>query len=235
VIALAALENRILADLPADDEDRLRPRLVARDFEVGAVIYEPHRTVEHLVLPRSGIVSLVQDLEDGHTGEIGVVGREGAVGLGLVLGSGSQPNRAVIQSACSAWLLPAETVAREAEQTTVFHRRLLRFTQALMTQIQQTALCNRHHSISQQLARWLLLSLDRLAGNEVPMTQGLISEMLGVRREGVTQAAGRLQDEGLIRYARGRIEVLDRPGLEAACCECYATVRDEYERVLRLP
>lgn len=231
-IATGELHNLILTGLPRSEQDRLRPRLAARCYEVGTVLYEANQPVTRLVLPRSGIVSLVQELEDGHTGEIGVVGFEGAVGLGLVLASGSQPNRAVIQSACSAWLLPADAVAEEVERGTRFHQRLLRYTQALLTQIQQTALCNRHHTIQQQLARWLLLSLDRLSGQELIMTQSLISEMLGVRREGVTQAAGQLQREGLIRYLRGRIEVVDRPALERRCCECYAVVRDEYERLL---
>jgi CRP-like cAMP-binding protein len=226
------VENLLLGGMARVELERILPHLQFRELPLGTVLHEPNEAIEHLYFPATGIVSLVQHLEDGNAGEIGVVGREGAVGLGLVLASGSQPNRAVIQSDCTAWLLPAELVANELAANSTLGVCLLRFTQALMTQIQQTALCNRHHTIDQQLCRWILLSLDRLPGEELTMTQDLIARMLGVRREGVTQAAGKLQRDGLIRYARGHIEVLDRKGIEDRCCECYGAVRDEYERLL---
>jgi CRP-like cAMP-binding protein len=231
-IATGNIGNLILSGLPREDLDRLLPQAQYADYAVGEVIYEPQQTVENLVLPTHGIISLVQALADGSTGEIGVVGREGAVGLGLVLASGSQPNRAVVQSAGGAYRIPAGIVEAELARGSGLQQRLLRYTQALMTQIQQTALCNRHHTIEQQLCRWLLLSLDRLGGSELSMTQNLISQMLGVRREGVTQAAGGLQQDGLIHYRRGEIDVVDRAGVRARCCECYDVVRDEYERLL---
>jgi CRP-like cAMP-binding protein len=170
-------------------------------------------------------------MENGASAEIAVVGNDGLVGISLFMGGGSTPSRAVVQSAGEGWRLPSATLKEEFTHAPVLHL-LLRYTQALITQMAQTAVCNRHHSLHQQLCRWLLLSLDRLSSNELTMTQELIANMLGVRREGVTEAAGKLQDAGLIRYSRGKINVLDRPGLEARCCECYQVVKTEFDRLL---
>jgi CRP-like cAMP-binding protein len=188
--------------------------------------------VEHVYFPTSAIVSLLYVLENGASAEIAVVGREGIVGISLFMGGGSSPNRAVVQSAGKGFRLSAKALQEEFQRAGPVLHLLLRYTQALIAQMSQTAVCNRHHSLDQQLCRWLLLSLDRLPGDDLVMTQELISNMLGVRREGVTEAAMSLQAAGLIRYARGRISVLDRPGLEQRSCECYRVVKKEYDRLL---
>ena len=186
----------------------------------------------HVYFPTTSIVSLLYVMEDGASAEIAVVGNEGVLGISLFMGGDTTPSRAVVQSAGFGFRLKAELLKREFERFGPTTHLLLRYTQALITQMAQTAVCNRHHSVDQQLSRWLLLSLDRLASNELSMTQELIANMLGVRREGVTGAAGKLQHAGLIRYHRGRITVLDRPGLEARCCECYRVVKTEFDRLL---
>lgn len=199
---------------------------------LGSVIYESGAKLEHIYFPTTAIVSLLYVLEDGASAEIAIVGNEGLVGLQLFMGGESTPNRAVVQSAGHAYRLKASALTNEFERFGAFMHVLLRYTQALITQMSQTAVCNRHHSVDQQLCRWLLLSLDRLPSNVLSMTQDLIANMLGVRRGGVTDAAGKLQRAGLIRYARGRITVLDRPGIEARCCECYLVVKAEFDRLL---
>ena len=199
---------------------------------LGHVLYESGKTLKHVYFPTDSIVSLLYVMEDGASAEIAVVGNEGMVGVALFMGGETTPNRAVIQSAGHAYRLAGALLKREFKRSGALQDVLLRYTQALLTQMAQTAVCNRHHAVEQQLCRWLLLSLDRLSSNMVNMTQELISNMLGVRREGVTEAAGRLQSQGLIEYTRGRITVLDRPGLERACCECYAVVKQEFDRLL---
>jgi len=199
---------------------------------LGQVLYESGRTLSHVYFPTTAIVSLLYVMEDGASAEIAVVGNEGVVGISLFMGGESTPSRAVVQSAGHALRLKAHLIKQEFEQAGPAMHLLLRYTQALITQMAQTAVCNRHHSLDQQLCRWLLLSLDRLQGNELVMTQELIANMLGVRREGVTEGALKLQKLGLIRYSRGRITVLDRPGLENRTCECYAVVKKEYDRLL---
>ena len=199
---------------------------------LGKVLYESGAPLSHVYFPTNAIVSLLYVLENGASAEIAVVGHEGVVGIAIFLGGGSTPNRAVVQSAGMGYRLRAEVIKHEFEHSTPVLHLMLRFTQALITQMSQTAVCNRHHSLDQQLCRWLLLSLDRLPSNELVMTQELIANMLGVRREGVTEAALKLQGAGLIRYARGHIAVLDRPGLEQRTCECYRVVKDEYDRLL---
>jgi CRP-like cAMP-binding protein len=199
---------------------------------LGKVLYESGSTLTHVYFPTSSIVSLLYVLEDGASAEIAVVGREGIVGISLFMGGASTPSRAVVQSAGQAFRLAANLMLQEFNRAGPVLHLLLRYTQALITQMAQTAVCNRHHSLDQQLCRWLLLSLDRLDSRELVMTQELIANMLGVRREGVTEAAGDLQKAGLIRYRRGHITVLDRPGLEQRTCECYAVVKKEYDRLL---
>jgi CRP-like cAMP-binding protein len=196
------------------------------------VVYESGAAQGYVYFPASSIVSLLYVLEDGASAEIAVTGNEGLVGIALFMGGETTPSRAVVQSAGEGYRLRASVLKREFEAGGELQHLLLRYTQALITQMAQTAVCNRHHSVDQQLCRWLLLSLDRLHGNELVMTQELIANMLGVRREGVTEAAGRLQSAGLIHYRRGHIEVLDRRQLEARVCECYAVVRKEYDRLL---
>jgi CRP-like cAMP-binding protein len=196
------------------------------------VLYESGRTLSHVYFPTTAIVSLLYMLENGASAEIAVVGREGVVGISLFMGGESTPSRAVVQSAGEGFRLHSRVVKQEFNDSHKVMHLLLRYTQALITQMAQTAVCNRHHELDQQLCRWLLLSLDRLQGVDLVMTQELIANMLGVRREGVTEAANKLQKVGLIRYARGRITVLDRPGLEARTCECYAVVKREYDRLL---
>ena len=198
---------------------------------LGQVLYEPGDTLSHVYFPTTAIVSLLYVMENGASAEIAVVGHEGVVGISIFMGGESTPSRAVVQSAGQGFRLASSTVRDDFSRTPVLHL-LLRYTQALITQMAQTAVCNRHHSLDQQLCRWLLLSLDRLPGNELVMTQELIANMLGVRREGVTEAALNLQAAGLIRYSRGRITVLERKGLEARTCECYAVVKKEYDRLL---
>ncbi|MEO6186037.1 MAG: Crp/Fnr family transcriptional regulator [Steroidobacteraceae bacterium] len=200
---------------------------------LGKVIYEPGVELQHVYFPIPGcIISMLYVMEDGASAEIAVVGDEGMVGIALFMGGGTTPSRAVVQSAGFAYQLSAQALSREFEVHGKLQQQLLRYTQALITQMSQTAVCNRHHSVDQQLSRWLLLSLDRLPNNELTMTQELIANMLGVRREGVTEAARKLQALHLIRYSRGRITVLDRSGLEARACECYAVVKKEYDRLL---
>jgi len=201
------------------------------DLPLGKVLYESGGPQSHVYFPTTAIVSLLYVLESGASAEIAVVGNEGVVGVSIFMGGESTPSRAVVQSAGRAFRLSAATMKDEFKRAPVLHL-LLRYTQALITQMAQTAVCNRHHSLDQQLCRWLLLSLDRLHGTELVMTQELIANMLGVRREGVTEAALKLQKLGLIRYSRGRIEVLDRIGIESRCCECYAVVKKEYDRLL---
>src|SRR5690348_7984064 len=199
---------------------------------LGAVLYEPGIRMRHVYFPTTSIVSLLYVMEDGASAEIAIVGNEGMLGISLFMGGETTPSRAVVQSAGHGLRLEAPILKEEFGRLGRMMHLLLRYTQALITQMAQTAVCNRHHSVDQQLCRWLLLSLDRLSSNEVSMTQELIANMLGVRREGVTEAAGKLQDAGLIRYSRGKITVLDRPGLEAQACECYKVVKKEFDRLL---
>ena len=224
-------KNQLLAALPDEEWRRWLPRLEAVDMPLGQVLYEPGDTLSHVYFPTTAIVSLLYVMENGAAAEIAVVGYEGVVGISIFMGGESTPSRAVVQSAGRGYRIPAAMIRDEFKRAPVLHL-LLRYTQALITQMAQTAVCNRHHSLDQQLCRWLLLSLDRLPGHELVMTQELIANMLGVRREGVTEGAGKLQAAGLIRYARGRITVLDRAGLEQRTCECYAVVKKEYDRLL---
>jgi len=232
-VALQELNhNLLLSALPESERQRWLPELELVDLPLGHVLYESNSTMTHVYFPTTAIVSLLYVLENGASAEIAVVGNEGVVGVSLFMGGGSTIGRAVVQSAGKGYRLPSAVLTEEFKLAPVMHL-LLRFTQALITQLSQTAVCNRHHSLDQQLCRWLLLSLDRLQGDELVMTQELISNMLGVRREGVTEAAMKLQKAGLIKYARGHITVLDRPGLEQRTCECYAVVKAEYDRLLR--
>jgi CRP-like cAMP-binding protein len=202
---------------------------------LGQVLYEPGTVLSHVYFPTTALVSLLYVMEDGGSAEIAVVGNEGLLGISIFMGGGSTPSRAVVQSGGLALRMKASTLKNELERSGPVLRLLLRYTQALITQMAQTAVCNRHHSLDQQLCRWLLLSLDRLPGLELIMTQELIANMLGVRREGVTEAALKLQKSGLIRYSRGRITVLDRATLERRACECYAVVKKEYDRLFSIP
>ncbi|WP_298620513.1 Crp/Fnr family transcriptional regulator [uncultured Zoogloea sp.] len=224
--------NQLLAALPDAESQRILPQLEAVDMPLGQVLYESGRQLSHVYFPTTAIVSLLYVMENGASAEIAVVGNEGIVGISLFMGGETTPSRAVVQSAGRGLRLRAPAIKDEFNRSGPMMHLLLRYTQALITQMAQTAVCNRHHSLDQQLCRWLLLSLDRLSGNELVMTQELIANMLGVRREGVTEAALKLQAAGLIRYARGHITVLDRAGLEARTCECYAVVRKEYDRLL---
>jgi CRP-like cAMP-binding protein len=224
--------NRLLAALPKESYEALAPSLEPVQMPLGAVLYESGGAQGHVYFPTSCIVSLLYVLENGSSAEIAVTGREGLVGISLFMGGETTPNRAVVQSAGDGYRIKARALKDRFEAGGALQILLLRFTQALITQMTQTAVCNRHHSIDQQLCRWLLLSLDRLPANELVMTQELIANMLGVRREGVTEAAGKLQAEGLVEYSRGRITVLDRGRLEARVCECYAVVKKEYDRLL---
>lgn len=225
-------QNQLLAALPEADYQRLLPYLEPVDLPLGTVVFEAGGKLRHLYFPGSGIVSLLYAMESGASTEIAVIGSEGVVGIALFMGGESTPSRAVVQSAGLGFRLKASVLKTEFERGGRLQYLLLRYTQALIAQMTQTAVCNRHHSVDQQLCRWLLLSLDRLPGNEIRMTQELIANMLGVRREGVTEAAGKLQEAGLIRYSRGRISVLDRPRLEQRVCECYAVVKKEMDRLL---
>jgi CRP-like cAMP-binding protein len=225
-------QNRLLGALPAADLMRLLPHLEPVPLPLGAVIYESGGEQAHVYFPASGIVSLLYVMNDGAAAEIAVVGNEGVVGIALFMGGETTPSRAVVQSAGSAWRLEPGAIKAEFARGGALQRLLLRYTQSLITQMTQTAVCNRHHLLEQQLCRWLLLSLDRLPSNQLVMTQQLIANMLGVRREGVTEAAGRLQADGLIDYSRGCINVLDRARLEKRACECYGVVRHECDRLL---
>ena len=227
----APKKNHLLAALPDAEWKRWLPQLEAVDLPLGQVVYESGGTLSHVYFPTTAIVSLLYVMENGASAEIAVVGNEGIVGISLFMGGESTPSRAVVQSAGRGYRMKAEVIKDEFKRTPVLHL-LLRYTQALITQMAQTAVCNRHHSLDQQRCRWLLLSLDRLQGDELVMTQELIANMLGVRREGVTEGALKLQDAGVIRYSRGRITVLNRPELERRTCECYAVVKKEYDRLL---
>ena len=224
--------NFLLAALPDPEWQRWQSLLEKVEMPLGQVLYEPGTTLAHVYFPTTSIVSLLYVMENGASAEIAVVGNEGLVGISLFMGGESTPSRAVVQSAGHGLRLKAQLMKSEFERAGPVLHLLLRYTQALITQMAQTAACNRHHTLDQQLCRWLLLSLDRLRTNELAMTQELIANMLGVRREGVTEAALKLQQAGLISYARGRITVLDRAGLEERTCECYAVVKREYDRLL---
>jgi CRP-like cAMP-binding protein len=226
------LQNRLLAALPTDARERLFCELELVPMPLGHVLYESGNQLNHVYFPTTAIVSLLYVMEDGASAEIAVVGNEGIIGIALFMGGETTPNRAVVQSAGHAFRLKGQLLKDEFNRSGVLQYLLLRYTQALLTQMAQTAVCNRHHSVDQQLCRWLLLSLDRLSSNTLTMTQELIANMLGVRREGVTEAAGSLQNAGLIHYSRGRIDVLNRSGLEARACECYAVVKKEFDRLL---
>jgi CRP-like cAMP-binding protein len=222
----------LLAQLPHVEQRRWFSNLELVDMPLGAVVYESGVTLTHVYFPTTSIVSLLYVMENGASAEIAVVGNEGIVGVSLFMGGGSTPSRGVVQSAGQGYRLSAQLMTEEFEKSGPVLHLLLRYTQALITQMAQTAVCNRHHSLDQQLCRWLLLSLDRLQGCELVMTQQLIANMLGVRREGVTESALKLQKAGLIDYTRGHITVLDREGLEKRSCECYAVVKKEYDRLL---
>ena len=225
-------QNYLLAALPASEYERLLPHLEPVPLELSWALYESGTPQNHVYFPTDSIVSLLYVMKNGSSAEIAVVGNEGLVGISLFMGGETTPSRAVVQSAGAAYRLKAAHLKQEFERGGPLQNLLLRYTQSLITQMAQTAVCNRHHAVEQQLCRWLLLSLDRLPSNELIMTQELIANMLGVRREGVTEAAGRLQAAGLIHYSRGKITVLDRPGLEARVCECYAVVKRESDRLL---
>jgi CRP-like cAMP-binding protein len=225
-------QNRLLAALPEQDWRRMEPHLKPVKMELGHVVYESGVQLEYVYLPTTSIVSLLYVLADGNSAEIALVGNEGLVGISLFMGGETTPSRGVVQSEGWAYRLKGQLLKDEFTRGGEMQHLLLRYTQALLTQMAQTAVCNRHHSIDQQLCRWLLLSLDRLDSDELTMTQELIANMLGVRREGVTEAAGKLQQAGLIRYSRGHITVVNRPGLEERCCECYEVVKRESDRLL---
>jgi CRP-like cAMP-binding protein len=231
-VAHSPTQNHLLAALPEEAFDRLSPHLELVTLPLGEALYESGGRLHHIYFPTTAIVSLLYVLENGSSSEIAVVGHEGVLGISLFMGGDTTPSRAVVQSAGHGYRLKAHLLKQEFNRAGPVSRLLLRYTQALITQMTQTAVCNRHHSVEQQLCRWLLLSLDRLSSNSLTMTQELIANMLGVRREGVTEAAGKLQRAGLISYSRGHIEVLDRPGLEKAVCECYGVVKVEYDRLL---
>jgi len=222
----------LLAALPDAESQRWLSLLEPVDLPLGEVLYESGTTLSHVYFPTTAIISLLYVMENGASAEIAVVGKEGIVGISLFMGGESTSSRAVVQSAGKGFRLKAESMKLEFNRAGPVLHLLLRYTQALITQMSQTAVCNRHHSLDQQLCRWLLLSLDRLEGNQLMMTQELIANMLGVRREGVTEGALKLQHAGLIQYARGHITVLDRAALEERSCECYAVVKKEYDRLL---
>lgn len=225
-------QNHLLAALTIEVRDRLFSYLELVPLPLGKVLYESGDTMRHVYFPTDSIVSLLYVMESGASAEISVVGNEGLIGVALFMGGESTPSRAIVQSAGSAYRLLGQRIKDEFNRHGELLQLMLRYTQSLLTQMAQTAVCNRHHSVDQQLCRWLLLSLDRLPGNELTMTQELIANMLGVRREGVTDAAGKLQKLGVIEYHRGHITVLDRPKLEQLCCECYAVVKKETDRLL---
>ncbi|MBC7499866.1 MAG: Crp/Fnr family transcriptional regulator [Herminiimonas sp.] len=225
-------QNHILASLPVADYEKLLPQLEFVSMSFGMTICEADTQMSYVYFPTSSIVSLLYETRDGASAETAVIGNEGIVGVTSFMGGGASLNRTVVKSAGYGFRMKATRLNEEFSRGGALQLLLLRYTQALITQMSQTAVCNRHHSVVQQLCRWLLLSLDRLPSNELSMTQGLIANMLGVRRESVAEAAGKLQDEGLIHYSRGHITVINRPGLEARVCECYATVKKEYDRLL---
>jgi CRP-like cAMP-binding protein len=225
-------QNHLLDALLKTEYDRLSPKLELVTMSLGQVLYESGGVLHYVYFPVDSIISMLYVMEDGASAEIAVVGNEGILGISLFMGGETTPSRAVVQSAGHAYRLKAQILKDEFNRAGPVMRLLLRYTQALITQMSQTAVCNRHHSVEQQLCRWLLLSLDRLASDELSMTQELIANMLGVRREGVTEAAGKLQRAGLIDYSRGKIKVLNRPGLENRACECYQVVKTEFDRLL---
>jgi CRP-like cAMP-binding protein len=225
-------QNHLLDALPGNDYERVASHLELIPLKLGDVLYESGDRLRYVYFPTTAIISLLYVMEDGASAEIAIVGNEGMLGISLFMGGDTTPSRAVVQSAGHGFRLKADLLKAEFARFGPTMHLLLRYTQALITQMAQTAVCNRHHSVDQQLCRWLLLSLDRLGSSELSMTQELIANMLGVRREGVTEAAGKLQKAGLIRYGRGRITVLNRPGLEARCCECYQVVKTEFDRLL---
>ena len=224
--------NRLLAALPRDEYDRILPGLQKVSFSLGEVVYEFGGQLDYVYVPTTAIVSLLYTMENGSSAEMGLTGNDGVVGIALFMGGGTMPNRAIVQSAGDALRLKAKLLQDEFARGGKFQHLLLRYTQALITQISQTAVCNRLHAVDQQLCRWLLLSHDRVKADELIMTQELIADMLGVRREGVTVAAGRLQDAGAISYVRGHIKILDRAKLEETVCECYRVVKNEFDRLL---
>jgi CRP-like cAMP-binding protein len=226
------VENRLLAALPLEEYERLRPNLREVSFSLGEIVYEFGGQLDYVFFPTTSIISLLYTMENGASAEMGLTGNDGVVGIALFMGGGTMPNRAVVQSAGGALRMKAKVLQDEFALGGKFQQLLLRYTQALITQISQTAVCNRLHSVEQQLCRWLLLSHDRVQADELVMTQELIADMLGVRREGVTVAAGHLQDLGAISYVRGRIQILDRAKLEETVCECYRVVKDEFDRLL---
>ena len=225
-------QNHLLAALSADEAARLMPHLQLVSMPLGKVLYESGDVMRHVYFPTDSIVSLLYVLENGASAEISVVGNDGLIGIALFMGGETTPSRAIVQSAGHAYRLIGQVLKDEFHRSGQMQLLLLRYTQALITQMAQTAVCNRHHSVEQQLCRWLLLSLDRLDSSHLTMTQELIANMLGVRREGVTEAAGRLQKLGMITYSRGQITVLDRAEIERHCCECYAVVKRETDRLL---
>lgn len=224
-------QNQLLAALPDSAKKRIFPRLKLVEMHLGDVIYESGQPIEFVYFPTNCIISLLYVMINGSSAEISVVGKEGMAGIAVFMGGDSTPSRTVVQSKGYAYRMPAQELRDEFNYSPEVRVLTLRYTQSLITQMSQTAVCNRHHSIDQQLCRWLLLSLDRLPDNQLTMTQELIANMLGVRREGVTEAAGKLQDLGIIQYHRGHINVVDRPGLEALSCECYAVVKRETDRL----
>jgi len=234
-VEYAPQRNQLLAALSQQECDRIFPHLKLVPMPLGKVLYEPGDVLRHVYFPVDCIVSLLYVMEDGASAEISVVGNEGMIGIALFMGGETTPSRAIVQSSGHAFRLLGPLLKEEFHRSGEMQLLLLRYTQALITQMAQTAVCNRHHSVDQQLCRWLLLSLDRLEGNVLTMTQELIANMLGVRREGVTEAAGKLQKLKVIRYARGKITVLNRTKLESLCCECYAVVKRETDRLRAVP
>ena len=224
-------DNHLLAALSPAERERLIPHLKLVPMPLGRVLYESGDVMRHVYFPTDCIVSLLYVMENGASAEISIVGNEGLIGIALFMGGETTPSRAIVQSAGYAYRLIGRELKEEFHRNGQMQLLLLRYTQALITQMAQTAVCNRHHSVDQQLCRWLLLSLDRLSSNKLTMTQELIANMLGVRREGVTEAAGKLQKLGVIRYSRGQITVLDREKMEQLCCECYEVVRKETDRL----
>jgi CRP-like cAMP-binding protein len=231
-LAITPVENRLLAALPSEEIEHLGPYLEPITFALGEVVYEPGGHMKYLYFPTNSVVSLVYTMEDGSTVEMGLAGNEGVVGISLFMGGETTPNRGIVQIAGGAFRMKATILQEEFKRGGVLQHLLLRYTQALITQISQTAVCNRRHSLEQRLCRWLLLCHDRVESNELLMTQEFISNMLGARRESVTVAACHLQDAGLIHYSRGHITILNRRGLEAAVCECYRVVKNEFDRLL---
>ena len=225
------LQNHLLATLPARTRDRLFPHLTLESVPVGKVLYEPGQALSEVYFPIDSIVCLLYEMENGASAEISLVGNEGLVGIAVFMGGESTPSQAIVQNAGHAYRISAPLFRSEFDNNSEMRMQMLRYTQSVITQMAQTAFCNRHHTVDQQLCRWLLLTQDRLSGNRLTMTQELMANMLGVRREGVNEAAGKLQKMGVIEYHRGEIRVLDRPELEKQCCECYAVAKHETDRL----